>query len=236
MLSKIIYNKNKILMLLGGIIFFLLVILSYFHIFYTSKVSNLEKIKLEEISNGVTKYLECIDNNEKLDGYIIYILKNNNKDSMTIKEIINKINNTFNKNISKKDILNIGITSKMIDEKITYDFTTSTFSIDKGTDIREIAAKEIVSYKIKDMYKKSDKYIVKYDKLLVKDPYKVLNYYNDNNKLDEVSEIQLYLQNKGSIDNILKYINKNNAKKIKDITITYTVKNNKVLIEKIEEK
>ena len=230
-------KKEKILkklIILTIILFIIFIILKFLNIKHS--VSELENIKINEVSKKDTKYIEFIGNGKDLDGYLIYILKNSEAESLSVNEMINKIHDIFNKEVKEKEIVDLGITPKMMDERINYDFETRTFSIDKSTDLREIATTEIIAYQIKDMYKDDNEYVVTYDKLKVKNPYDVLNYYNDRNKVEEVEEIQKYLQNEGSIDNILKYINTKNSKKSGEVTITYIVKNNKLLIEKIEEK
>ena len=206
------------------------------------KLSDLEKIKITEGSDKYSNYFEYLDGSKKVDDYIVYALmynyNENDKDSLSFSEIHKTINNIFSTKIKLKDIEDSGMSPSIVNTNISKE--ENGFKLN-NTDksYATIASTKIVKYNINNIEKiNNNKYQVIYDKYIISNPYDVLNYYNDNNKTKETEEISSYLKGKGKITNIKKYINKKNQNKVgkkdKEITVTYVVKNNKVLIENIK--
>ena len=124
----------------------------------------------------------------------------------------------------------------MNEKSIIYNSEKNTFSIIKDKkSYAQIASEKIVKYEIDTVKKKNNKYIIKYNKYVVTNPYEIVNYYNENN--EDTKEINDYLSGNTSKNKILKYINKDNINKIgkkeEEVKITYIIKNNKVLIDDI---
>lgn len=89
-------------------------------------------------------------------------------------------------------------------------------------------------------YKKSgDSFIVTYDKYIINDPYKILNYYIglDNAKAAE-DKVLNYLKGSGKKEDILSVLTKKDINKIKskksEIKVTYKLYKNNLVIDSIE--
>ena len=230
------------------------------------QLSSVEELKLKEISEKVVPYLEEIENAEsnEIDRYINYSLEKvyneENKTSLTISEMKTIINDIFTIDIKEEQLEEIGITPTMLDKNITYDFSTQTYTMNViKLSLQDIAAKEIIKYEIDTMEKSGTNYIVTYKKYLVKNPYEILNYYNDLNnrqnetKIDEetgevieskeekeiydTKEIMDYLKGNAKLTTIKKHINKDNigevGEEVGTIKVTYVVREDKILIDNI---
>lgn len=207
-----------------------------------TKLTDLEKIKINEISDKYMSYIDDVEDvtSKDNDRYILYALDyayyEEGKDTLTTGELRKIINSIFNKNLKDEEIISIGITPVMNERSIIYDGEKNTYSIIKNKkSYAEIATEKIVRYEIKEIKKKKNKYIVKYNKYVVTNPYEIVNYYNEKN--EDTKEINEYLSGNISKNKILKYINKENISKIgkkeSEVSITYIIKDNKILIDNI---
>ena len=229
------------------------------------EVSSVEKIKLKEISDSIIDCFEDIEDNDSdgLDKYIVYSLernyKKNEKTSMTTDEMAKELNSIFSKEIKSEDLDNTGISPMMLEKNIVYDFNAKEFTIHTSTKkMSEIAETKIYKYDLNETYKENGKYVVTYNKLVVSNPYQILNYYNDmNNKASQpevdsetgeitkeasgekvdTKEISDYLRGNASMDTIRKYITSDNIKEIGEnkgtVKVTFVEQNDKLLIESI---
>lgn len=230
------------------------------------KISSVEELKLKETSNKVISNIEEIENSEstEIDRYINYCLEKayneEGKTSLTEAEIKNIISTYFTLEVSEEQIESIGITPYMLTKNITYDFSTKTYTMNVvKLSYSDIASKEIIKYELNKVEKEGVKYIITYKKYLVKNPYEILNYYNDlNNKqnspvIDEetgeiiekntekeyydTSEIMAYLKGEAKTSTIKKYITPENISEVGEevgtIKITYVFRNDQILIDNI---
>lgn len=251
--------KNKKVMILGGFIILLIIIIIL--LININKISNLESMKIDETSNTIMNYIDIIDDNntddESIGKYIYFALiysKNElNKEELTCDEISSIINNIFNINISSDDIRSTGITPLLLDHNINQNYETDSYSMLNSTCSQSDIASIPITYYLKKSIKKSkNKYEVKYTKYILDNPYELLNYLNDLNNpkpSEDGSETQVlqtydttniynYLTCKGNIKDVKKDINEdilnNIFKKDKELTITYIIKDNKLLIDKMK--
>jgi len=102
---------------------------------------------------------------------------------------------------------------------------------------KEISTKVLYKYSINKKIN-SKKFIVKYDRYIVTNPYDVLNYYEKNNinnkdKYD-TSNINKYLNGEGKIKLIKNAINKDKGKKEGNVEITYIIKDKQLLVDNIK--
>ena len=137
----------------------------------------------------------------------------------------------------------------MLEERITFNPTENTYekSTDKKT-YADIAGEKIEKYREEKIKKKSNnKFVITYKKYVVKDPYKILNYYTDMNNKNEkkvtkynTEEIDKYLKGEESKKTIKKYITEKNIGKIGKeegkVKITYIIRDGNILIDKIKVK
>lgn len=240
---KNIFKDKKVkLITLGVLILILLVLAICFIVRNNHKITKLEEIKINEISDKYMSYMNDVEDTTSKDNdrYILYALDYSyyelDKDTLTTGELRKLINSIFNIDIKEQDLINIGITPVMNEKSIIYNSEKNTFSIIKDKkSYAQIASEKIVKYEIDTVKKKNNKYIIKYNKYVVTNPYEIVNYYNENNK--NTKEINDYLSGNTSKNKILKYINKDNINKIgkkeEEVKITYIIKNNKVLIDDI---
>ena len=214
-------------------------------------ITPVERIKLEEESDSVSENINVIEEKQDLDSCVIYTInyyaseKGINK--ISIKDINKYIKNHFNIKTSEKEISKLGITSNMLEERITFNPTENTYekSTDKKT-YADIAGEKIEKYREEKIKKKSNnKFVVTYKKYVVKDPYKILNYYTDMNNKNEkkvtkynTEEIDNYLKGEESKKTIKKYITEKNIGKIGKeegkVKITYIIRDGNILIDKIK--
>ncbi|MBR3523192.1 MAG: hypothetical protein IKN87_00705 [Bacilli bacterium] len=243
-------NRRLGLIVLCGLGFiFLVTILIY--LFHFRSLSSLEKKNIREKNSEIINYLNYLDVDAKDDEkYIVYALIYNkielNKNRLTGEEIATFIKDNFNKEITKDDIKNVGITPYMLDNNVSYEPGNDTYSIVFNTvDASTISKKEIAYYKVKKMSKVNrKKYKVTYEKYVIENPYEVLNYYMEQNTqkkeqdLIDLSPIKSYLMGSGSLSSFKKVINeddiKNFAKYDKKISIIFVVKDDELLIDKIK--
>ena len=242
MLDKLRSIDKKILIGIGA--FFLVVVLVLGYMLF-NKITNVERIKLTESSEKIAPFVGEVINNKEEDGCYItfaidYLYATTDKKSFSVYEVVDVINEFFDVNISVDDVSKIGLTSYMMNKGINFDTTAGGFSYEYNRTRTDIAATPLINYNISKIKKvNKNKFYVYYDKLLVEDPYKLLNYYSDQEEpnTDAVKEITQYVKGEIIPSKVLKYINKDNIEKIGKndgvIRVTYTVKDNKVRISKI---
>ena len=230
--------KNKHLFIVLGVLLIVLLLVILL-IIKTTKLSKIEKIKIEDTSSDIMLFYEEIDNKEVnyTDGYIAYALEYsynlNDKSELTTKEIKELIESKFNIKLEEDKINDVGITPYLLKKNISHDPSEKKYSIDKSIlTQQDIASIPITKYEITNIKKKGKKYIVTYDKYVVKNPYEIMNYYSDLNVQSEeeettydTSEILNYLTCKGKITSVKKILTKDDletlAKKEKSIEIKY---------------
>ena len=247
MVKKLLTKKNVIILSIILILFILIIILS------GNKITKLEKDLLKEQSSTYMYYMSNINHSDiKIDSYIAYLLEyssnEESKSTLNTKEISEKTEKLFNKKYSEDDINSIGITPLLLDKGVSHNPETKEYSL-SGVELtqREIADKGLVYYKEKSIKKRGKKYIVKYDKYFIKDPYSIFNYYNDlslensekNNKSNyDTSKIYDYLTCKGKIKDILSAVNddilEKNGEKQETIKVIYKLNGTKFVIYDIK--
>ena len=230
-----------------NIILLLLVVFLIFILVYNFKITKLEKIKIEEFDKKVSNYLdEYVDNND--DGrYIIFAIESlsgeKDKNTFSTDEIIKKINNTFDIKYTRKDIITTGITEGMLEKGIVYEDDKDQFIYNNKRTRQDIANDTIVKYNLKSVKKKSrNKFVLKYEIYEVKDPYKILNYYNNltNKKNDsKKSKIILsYLKGDSTKDTVKDIIDEKNIKEFGKVigkkNVILIVKDKKLIISNIK--
>ena len=210
----------------------------------TNRLTKVEEIKINEISDKVIPYInEVIAHSEEEGNYISfaidYIYNEKGKKDITIDEIVEVINNTFDKSKTREEVSKQGLTSYLMNRGIVYDSTINGFVYNYNKTRADIAAEHLVRYETKKIKKVNDKkFVVEYNKYVIENPYALLNYYNEQeNSETAVKEIMSYLKGETNVSKIYKYITKDIVDKIgkteKIIKIEYIVKDNSVKISKI---
>ena len=126
--------RNKIMIILTILLLILGLILI---IIKSTRVSKVEKIKLEDVSSDIINYMYNIDNKEyqQVEKYLLfaldYSLNENNKEKVTLKEVEEIINDRFDNDFDDNDFLNLGITPEMSKRDIHFEHETSTYTINK---------------------------------------------------------------------------------------------------------
>lgn len=230
-----------------NIILLLLVVFLIFILVYNFKITKLEKIKIEEFDKKVSNYLdEYVDNND--DGrYIIFAIESlsgeKDKNTFSTDEIIKKINNTFDIKYTKKDIITTGITEGMLEKGIVYEDDKDQFIYNNKRTRQDIANDTIVKYNLKSVKKKSrNKFALKYEIYEVKDPYKILNYYNNltnkNNDSKKSKIILSYLKGDSTKDTVKDIIDEKNIKEFGKVIgkkkVILIIKDKKLIISNIK--
>lgn len=230
-----------------NIILLLLVVFLIFILVYNFKITKLEKIKIEEFDKKVSNYLdEYADNND--DGrYIIFAIESlsgeKDKNTFSTDEIIKKINNTFDIKYTRKDIITTGITEGMLEKGIVYEDDKDQFIYNNKRTRQDIANDTIVKYNLKSVKKKSrNKFVLKYEIYEVKDPYKILNYYNNltnkNNDSKKSKIILSYLKGDSTKDTVKDIIDEKNIKEFGKVIgkkkVILIVKDKKLIINNIK--
>ena len=252
--------ENNIGIIGIGVIMFIFITFTTIYLVGTKNISGIEKKELLRVSNDFIYYIEDIkDSNSKdIDKYIIYALdytyNSTSKNSMTCDEIYDFLSENFNIKTSVDEIKNMGVTPLMLDRNIVYDDSKSSYAIVANNDARKIAETPIVYYKMEKISKSNKKkFVIKYKKYIIENPYDMLNYYidkntNSTNKEDneeksdndfvDIIPIRNYLLGNGKIVDFKKSIKDEDiskfAKSSGTLKVTYIVKNDKIYIDKIK--
>ena len=249
-MKKVLTNKYFIIAIV-----FLIMLLACFIFFRKSKkMTNLERIKVEETSNEIADYLDEITEHDDESGKYIcfaieYLYNNTDKNVFSADEIIEIVNKYFDKEYDIETIAGIGITPYMADKGIVFDLSNASYTYNKSNIKSDIAKTTIVKFELKKVKKINNKsFEATFSKYVVTNPYKILNYYNDedlfkkkmnsDSKGNDNKVISDYLKGKAKVKEVKKMITKDNISKIgkidSDVTIKYVVKDNKLKIEKIK--
>lgn len=203
-----------------------------------NKISILEEETLKSYSNKMINYIE---KGTKDEDYIIsavkYYYNEENKTSISLKEVSKYIKENYNKKISEKEMKNIGISEKLMKEKIMIDIEKSQYNYRNEKTLQDIASTKIYTYKIKEIKKLSEnKYEIEYQKYVIENPYEVLNYYQGKK---DITKINNYIMGKGTTKEFLESINEKDlskfAKKKNQVTVEYEVINRSLTISKRKE-
>ena len=209
-------------------------------------LSDLESLALNEHTKTAINYLEEIDKDNEtytnltdypLDRFIAFALEynynENDKTEISAKQIKKLVESIFDITLKTDDINNVGISPLLLDKNVTHDPVGKVYSIQPHTDKRIIADIPITKYIENKTFTDKDKtiYAVVYDKFTAKSPYDVIPHASGEGVKD-------YLDGRGKIKSIKNTITKDNAAEIvapaKQTTITYVIKNGKILIESIK--
>ena len=245
MLEKIKKLGNKKFIIDFAILLILIVLI---FVFFKNNITSLEKIKLEEKSSEISDYFEEIVDSEGKDKYlnfaIEYLYNTKDTDEFTINEILEVINSNFDLAYTEKDILDVGTTNNMLNKNIVYDAALNGYRYSNDITISDIANKQVSYFKINKMTKINEKkFKIVYDKYIIENPYEVLNYYNNYNienpedKIDTTVVVEYLKGNEkvGAFKDVVRNENKTNfGKKSGKIEVTYIIKNNKLVVDKIK--
>lgn len=217
------------------------------------QITDLERISLNKYSDNVMSYMEEIDitaksdeeklkedgklDNISLDRYIAYALEysygEDNKTSLSVKEIKKIIKKIFDIDLNTEKLNTIGITPLLLDKHVDHDIVSKVYSIRKdGFNSRDIAAIPVAKYIQKSIKADKNDYIITYDKYYIKNPHDAVGHASGN-----TSNVSEYLEGKGHVSAIKNIINESNADSIgsveKETTIRVTVKDDKLIITSI---
>ena len=228
-----------------------------------NSLSSLEAAKLLEVSNDISPTLEEIEDCDRgADCYTMYAIEylyaKDGKTDFKLDDIKNVLSARFAKEFKDEELITLGGSMYATERGITTGAGDVLYHLDRSKVTQAyIASKPIVKYVEKEYKKQFNKYIVIYDKLVVKDPYKVLNYYVDTavtpSNLGVISEkikaektdydtsgIYAYLTGTGKVGPVKEAINEKNIDEIGErageIKVTYVVHGDKLLVENIEKK
>ena len=257
---KEIQNKNVGIVILGILILIFLVFTAIY-LFGARNISKIEEKELRDNSKDLVNYLEDItlSKSKDIDKYIIFALDYsydvNSKNSLTVSEIYQFISEKFTIKTSEEDIKNIGITEAMLEKNIVYDPQTDSYILSVlGNNAQKIAETPITYYKLEKISKlNKKKYVVTYRTYTVENPYDILNYYLEKNNesigsngedgnitydIVDITPIRNYLMGNSKLGTLKGAINDKDiskfAKKGKKVKVTYIVKDNNILIDKIK--
>ena len=194
MIKELNMSKNILL----NIVLLLTIILLIFILVYNFKLTKLERVKIDEFDKKTSSFMEEYVDSEDEGKYIVFSIKylNNkyNKNEFTIEEVIRTINSTFDLKYNKQKIYRIGITERMLEDGIVFEDSKGVFKYNDQKTRSDIAKTKVIKYELKKVSKKSkNKFVLTYNKYVVDDPYKVLNYYNDKNDTNKIIVTSSYL-------------------------------------------
>ncbi len=253
-------EKNMGIVILGVLVLIFLVFTAIY-LFGARNISKIEEKQLKDNSKELVNYLEDITltKGKNIDRYIIFALDYsynvNSKNSLTVSEIYEFISEKFTLKTSEEEIKNIGITEAMLARNIVYDPQSNSYVLSLiGTNAQKLSETPITYYKLEKISKlNKKKYVVSYRTYTIKNPYDILNYYLDkNNKTEGISDengnmtydlvditpFRNYLIGSSKLGALKNAINEKDlskfAKKGKKVKVTYIVKDNNILIDKIK--
>lgn len=237
---KKLNTKNKILL---NIVLLIIIIFLIFLLVYNFKITKLERIKINEFDKKTSVFMEEYADSDDEGKYINYAIEylnsKNNSNEFSIDDVLKTINNTFDENYTKQKLYKIGITISMHEKGIVFDDSKGIFRYNDQKTRSDIAKTPIVKYELKRVKKKSkNRFVLVYSKLVVDDPYKILNYYNGKNDNKKIGIISSYLKGESNIVNVKKIINSNNIKEFgkveKNKKVVLKIVNKKLIIQKIK--
>lgn len=237
------YIKEHLNIVVLGILILIFLVAIFIYFLLSRNISKIEKEKIINDTTSYINYLEDIENSKSkdIDKYIIYTLdyftyeKGNN--NLKTDEIVDFINDTFDKKYTNEDVKSYGISPSMLDKNIVYNIDNDTYTLFRDKiDRRDLEKKFVIYYKREKITKyNKKKYRVKYSKYIITDPLDLLNYvieYNTNVKSQEdeidITNLKEYLQT-GNISKIKTFLNENDfilnkyTKKKKTVKVTYKV-------------
>ena len=233
---KMILNKIKCkhYILVGLIILELLILL----VISKFSVKPLERRALNLYGDNVMSYISLIKK-DKPEYYIYYVLtyydEEYNKDKVKVKDITEFINTHFDKKISEEDIRLLNNNEILFNNHISYDSINDQYIKNHDLDKELKRDNQIIKYEIYKIRKQNkNTFIVTYNKYVVDNINILLNYYIENNKQEIVDSINNSLKNNYSSKNILKYVNKDMKKIVKNkgqIKIKYVIEDNNIFIK-----
>ncbi|MBQ8192538.1 MAG: hypothetical protein IJZ46_00480 [Bacilli bacterium] len=258
-----ITDKENTGMVILGILISIFLVFTAIYVIGTKNISEIEEKTVRNKSEELITYIEDItlSDSKEVDKYIIYALSNSynkeSKSSLTCKEIYEFIKENFTIEITEEKIKNMGISPSMLEKNISYNPTTDSYEIlSTKLDGQTIAETPITYYKLEKISKKNKKkYVLTYSKYTIEDPYKMLNYYMDENMKNEGVEdengnitynlvdttpLVNYLTGNGKLGDAKSIIDDNKIDnyatldKKGTIKITYIAKGDKLLIDKIK--
>ena len=219
-------------------------------------LSDVELAFIRSASDDTMMYIEQIvdSDGDENDRYIAYALTyaQNERDvtELTADEIQNIVQDRFNVEITSDEINDVGITAYLFDKQISHRPEEKVYTLNaENLSQSQIAKIPITKYVIKHIGKAGGNYFVEYEKYVVDNPYSILDYYQKQteslpdeeraaNPFPEASGVYKYLVAEGKIKDIKTAINKDNIESIGRIDgslkVTYIVKNDKLLVDKIE--
>lgn len=248
-MKKILKNKIVLFSIIG--LLFLSIVIVIIMLLNKNKLTELERVKINEASQIVENYLDEItlhnDTEGKYIDFAIELLYNEtDKELYSIEDVLNVINGTFDIDYKEEELLKVGITSEMVDKGIVFDSTNNSFKYNSGKTKADIAATPIIKYSINKINKKDNNtFEVKYDKFIVENPNEIYNYFVNENiersseeEKYDTKDIIAYLKGEEKIGKIKKIINSENIKEFGKIedgpTIKYILKDDKLLIGELK--
>lgn len=237
---KLIPKKSVIIAVISILLIALIITLV---IINSNKITNLEEIKINEFSNEISNYIEefeNIDDEGKYINYAIeYLYNTENKTEYSIDEITNVINETFNVKYVQEDIIELGITPKMLEKGITIDSSSNMLKYNITKTRVDIANTPINKYEKVSIKKvNKEKFIVTFKKYIIENPYEILNYYNNQNINEDdkynIEDVSEYLKGNRKISVIKDFINiediKHYGKENGTLELELIIKDNKLVI------
>lgn len=243
-----------------GVIVFIFIAFTAIYLIGTKNISGIEKKELLRVSDDLIYYIEDIKDSKSkdIDKYIIYALdyayNKESKNSMTCDEIYEFLNEHFTLKTSVEAIKDIGVTPLMLERNIVYDDSKQSYMLIVNNDARKIAETPITYYKVEKISKTNKrKFVIKYKKYVIENPYDMLNFYIDKNTntsgqedengnvtydLVDILPIRNYLLGNGKIIDFKTSINDKDISKYGKssgtLKVTYIVKDDKIYIDKIK--
>lgn len=231
-LSKIKY-KQYILLGLIILILLILVVISKF------SVTPLEKRAITLYSNQVMPYIDLVKKG-KTEYYIYYAFtyyeREYKEDKVKVKDIAKFINTHFDKKVKEEDIRLLSNNEVLFNNHISYDSINDQYIKNYEEDSKlPTADKPLVKYEICKIRKRNKyTFVVTYDKYVVDHINTLLNYYIENNNQEVVDDINDSFKDNYFSKNILKYIDKDMKKIVKNkgqIKIEYVIEDNHIFIK-----
>jgi hypothetical protein len=236
-------NTNPLIKIGSVLLVFIIIIV----LLNTLVFSRLEKVKINEVNEKIAYYIDEVvlypeDDGRYINFAIEYLYNTTDKNRYSFDEVLEVINSTFQVDYTEKNLQDIGITIEMANKGIVIEGNNHEYVYNNSKTRADIANTPLVKFSPKRIKRISlNKYKVTYDKYVVENPYEILNYYDDLNLNNEnkydTTKIVEYLKGNEKAIVIKDAITSENITKIGKIdgtvSITFVVKNNKVLIKKI---
>lgn len=228
-------NKKVLAIILGVILLIIVGVVLFFAL--GNKKNKIDEKELENL-NAYSNYFEYLNSNKSKNAKIIeytlvYDFNEHNYETITIDQLKQSVKEKFNLKLKDEKLKEIA--NDVISDKISYNESTSEFTYNDKSKKNDIVKTNIYKFINKSTKSIKNGYKLTYDVYTINSPFDLLNEYSNTKNINDVKDINNYINGKQSVYKIKSYITEDIAKKIgtpnKEFIISYVKDKNNYYLE-----